>query len=460
MPHAKLSPSSSARWTKCALAPSLEDGREDTTSEAAMRGTIAHDIAAKELTNAAVRLDDLRGHYGVVCDDGAVLYYHVSVNLEGKAAFLVDDEIAGWVTSYVTLVRELVSKGNGTLHVEVSVPIDHMTDEEGATGTSDVVIEFPDGEWLVVDLKTGSNRVMASKPFAYNETGLAEFSSRKPNTQLVMYASGALRELDVFDSAKRVRLMIVQPSLSHVDEYAMTLHEFRNWESWVKSRAIDTRSSDPIAKPDYDTCLYCKAKSDCKPRAEFVLKTIAPTADGFENIEELESLPVVEVCHTVEAVEATLDSISGFNSISRVWPHLDFIEKWVQDQRERAAKAVTAGEVIRFENGKVLGYVPGKKGNRAWLDGAEEKLKSFGLKKDEMYEQTLISPTKAEELLLGGEKPSKVRWERLQPFIGQKEGKPKLAMIDPPEQGFAEVQPADQPVVAEPVLTIDDNDLY
>lgn len=447
MAHAKLSPSSSARWTKCALAPSLEDGREDTTSEAAMRGTIAHDIAAKELTNAAVRLDDLRGHYGVVCDDGAVLYYHASMNLESKAAFLVDDEIAGWVTSYVTLVRELVSKGNGTLHVEVAVPIDHLTEEEGATGTSDVVIEFPDGEWLVVDLKTGSNRVNASRALdPVSEKGFASIGPRKPNTQLVMYASGALRELDVFDSAKRVRLMIVQPSLSHVDEYAMTLPEFRNWEAWVKLRAIDTRSSDPIAKPDYDTCLYCKAKSDCKPRAEFVLKTIAPTADGFENLEEI----------------ASADSESEWldNSISCIWPHLDFIEKWVKDQRERAAKAVTAGEVIRFENGKVLGYVPGKKGNREWLDGAEEKLKSFSLKKDEMYEQTLISPAKAEELLLGGEKPSKVRWERLQPFIGQKEGKPKLAMIDPPEQGFEEVQPADQPVVAEPVLTIDDNDLF
>jgi len=146
------------------------------------------------------------------------------------------------------------------------------------------------------------------------------------------------------------------------------------------------------------------------------------------------------------------------------WAAILKLREWADGYEAAIRNALADGKTIFTPDGRKLVLTREIEGG-CWLDGAEEKLKSFGLKKDEMYDQTLISPAKAEELLLGGEKPSKVLWERLQPLIAPKLGEPRITAVDPslsdpPEQSFEEVQPADQPVVAEPVLTIDDNDLY
>ena len=172
---------------------------------------------------------------------------------------------------------------------------------------------------------------------------------------------------------------------------------------------------------------------------------------------------------------ATLEELSGEDFHGHVrffgqaeygaaWAAIMKLREWADGYEAAIRNALADGKTIFTPDGRKLVLTREIEANY-WLDGAEEKLKSFGLKKDEMYDQILISPAKAEEFLLGGEKPSKVRWERLQPFIAPKLGEPRITTVDPslsdpPEQGFEEVQPADQPVVAEPLLTIDDNDLY
>ena len=50
--HARLSPSSAHRWTKCTPSVRLEEMFEDEASEAAQEGTIAHEIAATRLEAA------------------------------------------------------------------------------------------------------------------------------------------------------------------------------------------------------------------------------------------------------------------------------------------------------------------------------------------------------------------------------------------------------------------------
>ncbi len=137
---------------------------------------------------------------------------------------LIDQEFIDECHQYIGFVREQVELTGGTLYVEVKVPIDHITGEHGATGTADAVIYHPP-LITVMDAKFGRGKVNAYEvmtPEILDADGnVVEPAYIEPNSQLAMYASGALRAFDLFGEVERVRMIIVQPKLNHVSEYAM-----------------------------------------------------------------------------------------------------------------------------------------------------------------------------------------------------------------------------------------------
>ncbi|MGF2525853.1 DUF2800 domain-containing protein, partial [Ralstonia pseudosolanacearum] len=103
-----------------------------------------------------------------------------------------------------------------------------------------------------------------------------------------------------------------------------------------------------------------------------------------------------------------------------------------------------------------------KKGARTWTDEteAEAALKKMRLKTDQMYTQSLISPTTAEKLVKApkakkGEPTlppvlGPTQWNRLQALITQDIGKPSIVLETDPRptiatalDGFGDVPPAD-----------------
>mgnify|MGYP000066842558 FL=1 len=97
------------------------------------------------------------------------------------------------------------------------------------------------------------------------------------------------------------------------------------------------------------------------------------------------------------------------------------IEGWITAVRAEVERRLLAG--VHVEGYKL---VQGKQGNRAWTSKveAEAMLKSFKCKLDQMYKQSLISPTDAEKLL---EKDSPARWKKLAPLISRSPGSPSVA---------------------------------
>lgn len=67
---------------------------------------------------------------------------------------VVTADMAEHVQTYIDHVRDLVDSTGGTLLIEERLPIDNITGEADAYGTSDVVI-LTDEEIIVVDLKYG-----------------------------------------------------------------------------------------------------------------------------------------------------------------------------------------------------------------------------------------------------------------------------------------------------------------
>lgn len=396
--HAILSPSSADRWMQCPGSVALSEGLEDSGSSYADEGTAAHFLAETCLragTNAAEYIEEV---IAVSETEGA--YFPIDGEDTDCFTLVVDEEFAAEVQKYVDKVREY-AQGH-ELHVECVLPIDHLTGEKDATGTSDAVVVTSCGaEVQSHDLKFGKGK----KVYA------------ERNRQLMMYASSVRRRYDMLGTVERVRIVIHQPRLDHFPEWTCTTEELDAFEAEVASAArlvgaaIEFRSSwenDPCAvylTPGEEQCRWCRAKADCPALAKLVAETIGAAFDDLSSVDtDMSGTPPADLSTKMQAIP--------------------LIEEWCKAVRARV-------ESDLFSGVPVPGYklVEGKRGNRAWssTEAAEALLKDrFRLKVEEMYDLKLVSPTTAEKLQKAGKIGPK-QWKLVQELITQSEGKPSVA---------------------------------
>lgn len=374
--HAILSPSSADRWMTCPASVALSAGIEDTGSDAAREGTVAHFLAEQCLVGKR----DAKDYLGVEVvhwrDEAGehTQFTTLLVNAPADAfRFTVDARMVEGVQVYLDYVRALVEATGGELHVEVELPIDHLTGEEGATGTSDVVV-LAGKELIVVDLKYGHREIEAIG-----------------NRQMRFYGSGALRKYRLVEDFERVRVVIVQPNVSHKpSEWDFSVEELQDFEDEVRGAAavvaLARTSEFPVdyACPSEKACKYCKAR---------------PCGVYDKVIQEVTGV-------TFEGLGEALDK-------------LNLVSDWIKAKEEQAFNALKAGEVVEGKAGPYK-LVQGKKGARKWDDEAqvEAAMKASRLKKEEMYSFSIISPAVAEKALK--DKPRV--WSKLQAHITQAEG--------------------------------------
>lgn len=311
--HAKLSPSGALRWSRCPGSVALEAGYPDSVSSYAQYGSDAHHLASECLEHNVQPVDFI-GEEMSYTDHGEL------------RTFVVDQEMGQGVQQYVDFARD-ISMSAELARVEVPVPLGHITGERGATGTADFVAltQQSDGEMAlsVVDLKFGKG----VKVSAYE------------NPQLLMYALGAVEELDyLLDGAGvYVAVFIHQPRLDNVSEFHMTLDELRQWGEHFAEMAERTRDPQAPRIPGEAQCRFCKARHDCPTLRQHVLES---TEQDIELLEDLgEVLPKLKMirdwCASVEAraierLEAG-DEVPGWKLVegrsSRAWPDEDTVVK-------------------------------------------------------------------------------------------------------------------------------------
>lgn len=397
--HAKLSPSGADRWMLCPGSVAMCEGLPDTTSEYADEGTAAHYLAAHILNGNTPPVVD--GFVVVNRTTGDCCF--ASAVLPSESSFKVQDLLPD-VTTYVEHVNAL-TEGALEVMVEVELPISHLTGEEGATGTSDLIALHP-SELVVADLKFGmGNRVDAEN-----------------NRQLMIYGLAAIEEYGLLYDFDRVRLVISQPRLGHISEWVVSVEDLLAFGEEVKAAAATVSVIvEGFLTPGEKQCKWCKAKAKCPALAEFVQEAVGT---DFEDL-------------TAEVVTANVE-YSSAESLSAKLSKVDLIETW--------CKAVRAAVEIELLAGReVPGYklVQGKKGNRAWRneDEAEELLKKMRVKHDQMYNYKLISPTTAEKLAKE-EVIGKRQWPKVLELITQSEGKPSVAPVSDKRPALVIAQPS------------------
>lgn len=299
MQHAKLSPSSSARWTVCAASVKANEQYENKGNSASEWGTKCHDLGEKMLKEELYTCDDpemeeVASEYANYCNDLA----------HGK-----------------TLVTELIEE---TFSLGFISP--------NQFGTSDYTAVI-DTTLHVVDLKTGHNLVNV-----------------KDNSQLMLYALGALHELEDLYDIDKVTLHIVQPRLNYFDSWDIDVDELREWGEWVKGRAELALSDNPPYQPDTYACKWCAHQANCEALREHTFKVIKGDFDNLDDIDgKADKIPL-------EHVKLVLDNA-------------DLIRGFIAAVEERALELANAGEQIE-------GYkLVEARTNRKWSDEKEvEKL--------------------------------------------------------------------------------------
>lgn len=403
MAHAKLSPSGAHRWMACPGSVVLEAAYPDEGSSYAREGSAAHELAAIVLEEN---------------DDTAANYIGKRVEFyDGDEPVLweVTEDMARHVDDYVKLVREYAE--GGTLMVEQRLSIGHITGEEGAKGTSDVVI-VKGQELIVMDLKFG----MGVKVDAAD------------NPQLQLYALGALNEFDMLADFNMVTMVIHQPRLNHVSEWSIPVAQLQEFALSAEAAANITRDAqDVLAKndkldwmylnPGEKQCKFCKAKSSCPALRAEVTEVVGGSAAA--TIEEF-----------AEFTPEKVDMQTSDNYLPIAMSKVELVEQWCKSVRAEVERRLLAGQPV---DGYKL--VEGKRGSRKWRSesDAETLLKSFRLRQDEMYDFSLISPTKAEKLF----KENPKRWAKVQDLITQSAGKPSVAPATDKRQEIAVQSVAD-----------------
>jgi hypothetical protein len=333
----------------------------------------------------------------------------------------------------------LIDMHGGDLLVEQRVGIGHITGEEGAKGSADVLLLAP-GVIRCADLKMGRHRVYASEVVRPASTCpiTGEFlpEIRRPNLQLSFYALGAINEHDLLYGFEHVHLIIIQPMLGHVDEYQCTVEELREVEAYLRAKAIEVRTN-PQFRPGAETCQYCLRSGNCEAQTKAVVET---ALEGFEDVDTAKPAPLPE------------------NKLGSLYAAIPMIEGWCEAVRARTREALLAGRPVVRNDGLAYKLIEGRATRRTWTDEGEAEAKLLSIAPaDRVYVPAkVISPAQA-EILSKSKRPPKgqprippvvtaEQWASVQHLITQGQAQPTIVLetdpnpaLAPATEGFEEV---------------------
>lgn len=232
--HALLSASSSHRWLVCTPSARLEEKCPDEHSAYAAEGTRAHALAEKRLL-----------HF---LDTGALYKRRLKD---------VDAEMWEATGRYVDVCVEKIKEAQHVspdADVFVEKRLDYSRWVPDGFGTGDMVI-YSDDCIEVVDLKYGKGVPV----------------SALGNTQMRLYALGALDAYGYLYDADKVRMSIVQPRLDAISTDEISTQELLTWAQDVVVPAARLAYEGEGEKKAGAHCRFCKCRATCRTLAEYEL---------------------------------------------------------------------------------------------------------------------------------------------------------------------------------------------
>ena len=230
--HALLSASSSERWLRCPPSARLCESYDDKGSNYAAEGTDAHELCEYKLRQAL----------GMEAKDPT----------ENLTWF--NEEMADCASSYAAYILEQVETAKQTCAdpvVLIEQRVDFSRWVESGFGTADCII-IADGTLQICDYKHGMGIIV----------------SAEKNPQMQCYALGALELFDGIYDIDLVRMVIYQPRRSNISTYELSKDELYRWADEVLKPTADLAFAGDGNFLCGEWCGFCKAKHDCRARAD------------------------------------------------------------------------------------------------------------------------------------------------------------------------------------------------
>lgn len=350
--HAILSASSSHRWLNCPPSARLCETYEDKGSDYAAEGTDAHSICEYKLRKAL----------GMEATDPTenLTWYN--------------EEMGDCANGYASYILELVEPAKEACAdpvVLIEQRVDFSRWVEQGFGTSDTII-ISDGTLHVVDYKHG----------------LGILVEADNNPQMMCYAIGALELFDAIYDIDTVAMTIYQPRRQNISTFEMSKDDLYRWADEVLKPTAELAFAGNGNFLCGEWCGFCKAKHECRARAEANLM--------------------------LAQYDFKLPPLLEDTEIEVILSHADQLVSWVNDIKEYALQqAISGKEWTGFK------LVEGRS-NRRYTDEAAvtQTVTNAGF---DPYEHKLLGITAMQRLL------GKKRFdELLSAYIEKPQGKPTL----------------------------------
>lgn len=376
--HALLGASSAKKWLNCTPSAKLEETMEDTTSDSAEEGTLAHSVCELKLsrlfTDTNMTQRTFTGKFNKL-----------------KKEKHYNAEMDGFTDKYVEYISQIAYGYQTAPYVAIEKRVDYGNYAKDGFGTSDCII-LSGEECHVIDFKYGK--------------GVAV--SAEGNPQMGLYALGVLNAYGIIYPIKRVTMHIVQPRLSNYSSWQTSRDELVAWgNAVVKPKAeLAYAGAGEYKQGDWCDSGFCKAAGTCRKRAE-------------ENMAVGETNPIDG--------KLKLPPLLNNKEVGDILEQAQFLAAWV--------KKLEAFALKEMENGnKVDGWklVEGRS-NRviAELDTVLKKLMDAGYDKAILYNTEPLAMTRLESVIDGED------WKSIvSPSIIKPPGKPTMALETDPREEY------------------------
>lgn len=352
--HALLSPSGSSRWLACTPSAVLESYEPvQPSSPFAQEGTDAHTLAELKLQLALGYITN---------EEFNTRFEHFKTTTEYYDE-VFEEYVQAYVDEVLMIIRTDYEGQEVKVHLEVLVTFEDVV--PGGRGTSDVVIVGKDFIHIV-DLKFGKGVPV----------------SAIDNTQLRLYALGALNNFRLDGVFQDVRMTIIQPRLYDITTDHVKVVDLNDWAvNYVKPRADMAKQGLGDLVPG-DHCKFCKRKGKCEALGQMQLDLAVAQFD--DAIVTIDNEPKV-----LEPHEMTPEMLSKIMTIGP-----KFID-WFKDVQVHAKKIMLSTDI------EVPGFKIVEGRSRRLLtnpDAIAEKLRTSGFAESEyLTEPDLLGITALEK---------------------------------------------------------------
>ena len=360
--HAILSASSAHRWVHCTPSARLEEQFPDTGSDAAAEGTVAHTLAEIKVRQYFYPQEVSRQKMTRTVN---------KLKKDGHWA----DEMQGYTDEYLDYVKSAAMAFAHIPHadVEKTVYFDKYVPE--GFGTADCILIG--GDTLhVIDFKYGKGVPV----------------SAEENLQMILYALGAYDACRILYPIETVKLSIVQPRIDNISEWEIPLSVLVAYGEMISDKAALAYKGEGEFVPSEENCRFCRARAQCRARAEENVR-LAFFTD--------KKPPLI-----------TNEEVGGYLEKG------EDVAKWLKDLKEYALKECLAGK-------EVPGWkaVEGR-GSREWtdMDKAFETLTDNGIDAAILWERTPLTLAQVEKTV--GKKEFQALVGK---YVAKSPGKPALA---------------------------------